>query len=94
MKHQKLLEVISGATGLGLALIANLTNVFVGSAVVAGVLQLAVNVFVFIVWRKAFVERTGFAKFVAFWGVVVPVGMAAITIWRILLPLVLVWLGR
>lgn len=82
---------ISGATGFSFFLIANFTNILVGLSVVAGVLQLVVNAFVFIVWHKAFAERTGFARFVAFWGVIVPVVMAAVTIWRIFLPLVLRW---
>lgn len=85
---------ISGATGFSFFFIANFTNTLVGLSVTAGALQLAVNAFVFIVWGKAFTEKTGFAKFVAFWGVVVPVVMATITIWHIFLPLVLRWLGR
>ena len=94
LKHQKLWMAISGATGFSFFLVANFTNVFAGLSLVAGVLQLAVNAFVFIVWHKAFVERTGFGKFVAFWGVVVPIVMASITIWRIFLPLALHLLGH
>lgn len=62
---------------------------FTGLVVATALLQLTVNSFVFVVWLKAFLERKGFEKFVALWGVVVPVVMASITIIRILLPYVL-----
>jgi hypothetical protein len=77
---------ISGVTGLSFALIANCTELFVGSQVLAGVLQLGVNAFVFVNWRRAFLERSGWKKAFAFCGVVVPVLMASITLVRVLLP--------
>jgi len=77
---------ISGITGFSFFLIANFTHLFVDLSATAGVLQLGVNAFVFIVWHKAFIQRTGFGKFVAFWGVAVPIVMASITLWRVLLP--------
>jgi len=86
VKHQKLWMGVSGLTGFSFFLIANLTNLFAGSSVIAGVIQLAVNAFVFVVWYKAFTNSSGFQRFVAFWGVLVPLFMAAITVYRVLLP--------
>ncbi len=80
---------ISGITGLSFFLIANFTNVFTGSSVLAGCLQLCVNAFVFVTWKKSFVQSRGFKKFVAFFGIVVPCVMASITIWRVLIPAIL-----
>ncbi len=88
MKHYKLWMAISGTTGFSFFLIANFTNLLLGLSVVAGVLQLAVNLFVFVVWLKIFANSSGLLKFVAFWGVVVPLLMASITIYRVLLPLI------
>jgi hypothetical protein len=79
---------ISGTAGLLFFLIANFTDLFTGSSVLAGCLQICVNTFVFIVWTKAFLESKGFKKFVAFFGVVVPIIMAGITIWRVLIPVI------
>lgn len=80
---------ISGLTGFSFFLIANFTNFFAGSNVLAGYLQLCVNTFVFVVWKKAFTQSTGLRKFVAFFGVVVPVVMASITTCRVLIPSIL-----
>lgn len=80
---------VSGITGFTFFLIANFTNVFTGSSVLAGCLQLCVNTFVFVIWRKAFAQSVGFKKFVAFLGVVVPCVMASITLWRVLIPAIL-----
>jgi len=80
---------ISGITGFSFFLIANLTQVFVGSSVIAGCIQLTVNAFVFTIWSKAFMQSSGLKKFIAFWGTVIPVIMASITLWRVLLPFIL-----
>jgi hypothetical protein len=80
--------IISGITGFSFFLIANFTNLFTGSAILAGYLQLAVNGFVFVVWIKAFMSSSGLKKFVAFWGTIVPVIMGSITLWRVFLPIV------
>jgi hypothetical protein len=80
---------ISGLTGFSFFLVANFTSLFSGASVVAGCLQLCVNAFVFIVWTRAFRESSGLRKFVAFFGVVVPVVMASVTIWRVLIPAIL-----
>lgn len=77
---------ISGTIGLLFFLIANFTDLFTGSSVIAGCLQLCVNTFVFVVWTKGFVKSRGLKRFIAFFGVVVPIIMASITIWRVLIP--------
>lgn len=80
---------ISGFTGFSFFLIANFTHLFAGSSILAGCLQFCVNAFVFIVWRKAFMQSQGFKKFVALIGTVVPVVMASITACRVfILPLI------
>ena len=81
---------LSGATGLLFFLIANFTELFVGSRVLAGCLQLCVNAFVFITWRRGFIQSKGFKRFVAFFGMVVPFIMAMITLVRVLIPKVFV----
>jgi hypothetical protein len=89
MKYQRLWMAISGMTGFSFFLIANFTSLFSDASIIAGILQLGLNAFVFIVWRKAFTQSVGFQKFVAFWGVVVPAVMALITTFRVLLPLLI-----
>ena len=78
--------IASGITGFSFFLLANFTNLFTGATVIAGCLQLVVNGFVFITWSKGFKNSSGFRKFIAFWGVIVPVIMGGITLWRVLLP--------
>jgi hypothetical protein len=77
---------ISGTVGLLFFFIANFTDLFIGLSVLAGCLQLCVNAFVFVVWTKGFVKSRGLKRFIAFFGVVVPIVMASITIYRVLIP--------
>lgn len=81
--------IVSGITGFSFFLIANFTDLFAGSSVLAGCLQLCVNTFVFIVWTKAFIQSRGLKRFIALFGVIIPVVMASITIWRVLLPAII-----
>ncbi|MFA6430346.1 MAG: hypothetical protein WC229_02310 [Candidatus Paceibacterota bacterium] len=87
--NSKKWRVISGIAGLTFFIIANFTNIFAGLNVLAGCLQIVVNVFVFTCWAKAYPRCRGFERFVTFIGVIVPPIMAGITIWRVLLPAVL-----
>jgi len=89
MDRNSVWMAVSGATGFIFFLVANFTVLFHGSAVLAGIVQVCINAFVFSVWLKAFQESTGVKKFVALFGVVVPVVMASITMWYVLLPAVL-----
>ena len=79
----------SGLTGFLFFVLANFTHLFAGADVMAGCLQLCVNSFVFAVWTKAFRQSKGLKKFVAFFGVVVPIVMAGTTLWRVLIPALL-----
>ncbi len=82
-------RIISGTAGLSFFFIANCTHFFENLNVLAGCLQIMVNVFVFVCWMKAYPRCHGFEKFVTFIGVVFPPVMASITIWRVLLPAIL-----
>lgn len=77
---------VSGILGFTFFIVANFTRFFQGSDLIAGILQLAVNAFVFATWLKGYLDSSGLKKFIAFFGVVVPFVMATITIWRVLLP--------
>lgn len=89
MKNNSRWMLISGMMGVSFFITANFTSIFQGSSVLAGILQIAVNAFVFIVWAKAFGETKGFKKFLAFFGVIGPVITAGITIWRVLTPFII-----
>lgn len=78
--------IVSGAVGFSLFLIANFTDIFYGIDAAAGILQLLVNLFVFVSWSKGYRTSSGVKKFVALMGTMVPVMMATITIYRVLFP--------
>ena len=84
--NSKKWRIISAIAGLSFFLVANCTNLFENLNILAGCLQIMVNVFVFVCWMKAYPRCHGFEKFVTFIGVIVPPIMAGITIWRVLLP--------
>jgi hypothetical protein len=87
MEHNsKKWRVISASAGLSFFFIANCTNFFEGLNVLAGCLQIIVNVFVLVVWAKAYLRCHGFEKFVTFIGVIIPFFMAGVTIVRVLIP--------
>lgn len=77
---------LSGFLGFSFFLIANFTNVFIELSVLSGVIQIVLNGFVFVTWLKGFRGGSGFKKFVAAWGVVLPVIMASITVFRVIIP--------
>ncbi len=78
--------MISGATGLSFFFIANFTDLFTGLSVFVGCLQICINIFIFVIWRKVFLESSGLKRLIAFFGVIVPIIMASITIWRVFIP--------
>ena len=86
MRSQTLWMLASGLLGFSFFLIANLTDAFAGLNVGAGFIQLVLNAFVFVTWLRGYRTSSGFRKFVAFWGIVVPIVMATITILRVILP--------
>jgi hypothetical protein len=87
--NSKKWRIISGIAGLSFFIVANFTNFFENLNLLAGYLQIIINVFVFVCWLKAYPRCHGFEKFVTFIGVVFPPIMAGITIWRVLLPAIL-----
>ena len=86
MKKNSLWMGISGAMGFCFFLIANFSTILVELNVVAGTIQIAINIFVFLVWQYGFRHSTGFRKFVAFWGVIIPIIMTTVTILRVIIP--------
>lgn len=86
VKNSTFWMVLSGSMGFAFFLIANFSTLFAGANQIAAVIQLAINIFVFVVYTKAFIHSTGLKKFIAFWGIVFPVVMASITIYRVLWP--------
>jgi len=84
-EHSTRWMTISGGTAIIFFLIANFTEIMTSLNLLAGCIQIAINIFVFITWTKAFFVSSGFKKFVAFFGVILPAIMAGITIFRVLL---------
>ena len=81
--------MLSGLLGLTFFLVANFTQLFYGLDIVAGCIQITLNIFVFLTWKEGVLLNKGFKKFVALIGTVVPIIMASITIIRVLLPALL-----
>ena len=77
---------ISGVTGLAFFLVANFTDLFVGLNVVSGLIQIVLNTFVFVTWLRGYRASRGRERFVAFFGVAAPPVLAAITLYRVILP--------
>lgn len=67
-------------------LTSNFTDLFVGSRVLAGCIQLCINAFVIIVCTNALPHSTGVKKFFAFYGIVIPITLAVVTMWRVIIP--------
>ena len=77
---------LSGSMGLLFFLIANFSDIFLGLNMIAGIIQISINVFVFIVWMYGFLHSKGFRRFVAFWGVIIPFIMTTITLVHVIIP--------
>lgn len=87
-KHSKLM-MTAGLISFAFFLISNFTDLFAGSRLLAGILQLCVNAFVIIVCRNALPHSTGVQKFFAFYGIIVPSALALITIYRVFIPAIM-----
>jgi hypothetical protein len=79
---------ISGMCGLSFFLIANFTSIFEGLNVVAGCLQLGINVFGFTAGVRAWPRSRAFKRFSAFLWIVGPLTTATITLYRVLIPFI------
>lgn len=87
MKNRNRLAMgITGAVGFLFFLIANFTHIFEGANIAAGLIQLAINAAVFLAWGRNFLQTQGKERLFSLGGVLVPPVMAAITVWRVLLP--------
>ena len=83
---------VTGFIGLTLFIIANATNIFFGLDVIAGLLQLGANVLVFIAWRKGYLTSQGKMKQIALVGTIVPVILGFVTIVRVIIPFLLLYI--
>lgn len=86
MRNNRRWMAISAATGLAFFLIANLTNFFVGLNVVSGLVQIAINIFVFLTWLRGYRASHGRKRFLALFGVIAPPILAGITLYRVIIP--------
>ncbi len=77
---------ISAATGLVFFLVANFTDFLVGLNVVSGLIQIALNAFVFVTWLHGYRVARGRERLVAFFGVIAPPILAGITLYRVIIP--------
>ena len=88
MNNNRLWMAISAVTGLVFFLVANFTSFFTGLNVVAGLIQIGINGFVFVTWLRGYRASHGRERFVAFSGVVAPPILASITLYRVIIPFV------
>lgn len=77
---------ISAATGLVFFLVANFTDFLVGLNILSGLIQIALNVFVFVTWLHGYRVAHGRERVVAFFGVIAPPILAGITLYRVIVP--------
>lgn len=77
---------ISAATGLAFFLVANFSRYLVGLNIVSGLIQIGLNVFVFVTWLHGFRVARGRERVVAFSGVIAPPILAGITLYRVIVP--------
>ena len=86
MSNHRRWMAISAATGLAFFLIANFTDFFVGLNIVSGLIQIALNAFVFVTWLHGYRVARGRERIVAFFGVIAPPILAGITLYRVIIP--------
>jgi len=83
---KEIMMIVSGVLGVTFFVTANFTNIFMGLNIISGVIQISINIFVFVMWLRGFSESKGFMKFVAAWGVIVPVVLTSVTLYRVIIP--------
>ena len=86
MSNHRRWMAISAATGLVFFLVANFTDFLVGLNIVSGLIQIALNVFVFVTWLHGYRVARGRERIVAFFGVIAPPILAGITLYRVIAP--------
>ncbi len=86
MSNHRRWMAISAATGLVFFLVANFTDFLVGLNIVSGLIQITLNVFVFVTWLHGYRVARGRERIVAFFGVIAPPILAGITLYRVIIP--------
>ncbi|MBI1822090.1 MAG: hypothetical protein HYR79_10325 [Nitrospirae bacterium] len=86
MHNNRRWMAISAATGLAFFLIANFTDFFVGLNIVSGLIQIVINIFVFVTWLGGYRTSHGRVRFLAFFGVIAPPILAGTTLYRVVIP--------
>lgn len=86
MRNNRPWMAISAATGLAFFLIANFTDFFVGLNIVSGLIQIVLNIFVFVTWLRGYRTSHGRERLVAFFGVIAPPVLAGITLYSVIIP--------
>jgi uncharacterized membrane protein len=89
VKTARILMLVSGLTGATFFILANFVHVFEGSNLLAGLIQLCINTFVFFSWKRGYETHSGKAKTFALIGTVVPCVMASITLFHVIIPEIL-----
>lgn len=86
MRNNRLWMAISAATGLTFFLFANFTDFLVELNIVSGLIQILLNVFVFVTWLRGYRASHGRERFMAFFGVIAPPILAGITLYLVIIP--------
>ena len=86
MHNNRLWMAVSAATGLAFFVIANFTDFFTGLNIVSGLIQIAINIFVFVTWLRGYRASHGRERLIAFFGVIAPPILAGITLYRVIIP--------
>ena len=86
VRNHRLWMAISAVTGLIFFFIANFSGFFAGLNIVSGLIQIAINIFVFVTWLRGYRASHGRERVVAFFGVVAPPILAGITLYRVIIP--------
>ncbi len=85
----RLLMVVSGVMGFTFFILANVIHLFTGLNLLAGLIQIAINVFVFFSWKHGYHLSTGKAKAFVLLGTIIPCVMVTITLFRVIVPEIL-----
>ena len=85
-RNHRLWMAISAVTGLVFFFIANFSGFFAGLNIVSGLIQIAINIFVFVTWLRGYRASHGRERIIAFFGVVAPPILAGITLYRVIIP--------
>ena len=88
-KSTSRLMAITAVSALIFFLIANITATLVEWKIVSGLIQIGLNFSVFMAWQHGYKTSGGLKKLFAFGGIVMPIVMAGITFFRVLLPALL-----